>query len=70
LSSFNLASVLQALTLAGAASDAVASLVNTIAPLFSDEDQATLKEALADAQAENDEGHSRLQAKLAASSQE
>lgn len=29
-------------------------------------DQATAKEALADIQAENDEGHRRLQAKLAA----
>jgi hypothetical protein len=30
------------------------------------EDQATAKEALADIQADNDEGHARLQAKLAA----
>lgn len=29
-------------------------------------DQATAKEALADIQADNDEGHARLQAKLAA----
>lgn len=29
-------------------------------------DQATAKEALADLQADNDEGHARLQAKLAA----
>jgi len=70
LSSFNLASVLQALTLAGAASDAVASLVNTIAPLFSDEDQKTLREALAAAMLENDEGHKILQAKLAAAAEE
>lgn len=34
--------------------------------LLSADDQATAQEALADLQADNDEGHARLQAKLAA----
>jgi hypothetical protein len=57
--------LLKALTMAGAASEAVASLVELVTPTLGAKDQATLKEALADAQAENDEGHARLQAKLA-----
>lgn len=41
-------------------------LFNTAKAMLSPEDQETAKEALADIQAENDEGHARLQAKLAA----
>lgn len=67
---FTLANILQALTLAGAASEAVASLVNTIAPLFSEADQKVLQEALKAAQMENDEGHRLLQEKLAAAALE
>lgn len=62
----SLESILRALTLAGAASEAVESLVETVLPLFGEDDQATLKEALADAQEQNDAGHARLQEKLAA----
>jgi len=62
---FNLENVLKALSLAGSATPAVAALVNLVTPLLDRRDQATLKEALADAQADNDEGHRRLQEKLA-----
>lgn len=48
---------------------AVAELVQEIIGSFDDEDQETLQDAIADLQAENDEGHARYQAKLAAAAQ-
>ncbi|EQA97267.1 hypothetical protein [Sphingobium sp. HDIP04] len=42
------------------------ALYQAAASLLNDPDQATAKEALADIQVDNDEGHARLQAKLAA----
>jgi len=63
---FNMENILKALTLPGAATEAVSAIMATVAPLLDKTDQATLKEALADVQAGNDEGHARLQAKLAA----
>ena len=45
---------------------ALLHLFGDVIESFDDVDQAELKEALADARAENDEGHTRLQAKLAA----
>lgn len=58
--------VLAALKVAGDALPAVEGVVNTFMPLFTTTDQVTLKEALADARADNDEGYARLDAKLAA----
>lgn len=63
------ADILAALKMAGSAAPAVESVVTTFLPLFNETDQATLKEALADAQAENDEGYARLDAKLAEAAQ-
>jgi len=48
----------------------VISMVNAVMPLFSSDDQATLKEALSDLEADNDEGHARLQEKLAKASRQ
>ena len=42
------------------------ALFNLAKDALSADDQATAQEALADIQADNDEGHARLQAKLAA----
>lgn len=42
------------------------SIWDQIVGTFGEKDQATLKEAYADAIADNDEGHARLQEKLAA----
>lgn len=61
--------VLAVMKTAGDALPAVESVVNTFMPLFTTTDQATLKEALADARADNDEGYARLDAKLAAAAQ-
>lgn len=61
-----LESILKALTLAGSATPAAVALVDAVKDIFDDEDKATLDEAIADVQAENDEGHARLQAKLKA----
>lgn len=66
MAAISLADILRSLQMAGAATDAVKALVGTVKPLFNDADQATLMEALADAQAENDEGYARLDAKLKA----
>lgn len=65
----SLESILRALTLAGSATPAALALVDAVKDIFDEEDQATLKEALADVQAENDEGHARLQAKLKAAAE-
>jgi len=59
-----LESVLKALTLAGSAAPAAAALVEAILPIFTENDQAVLKDALADARAANDAGYARLEAKL------
>lgn len=50
---------------------AVANLVTEIVNSFGDapDDQDTLRAAIADLQAENDESHARYQAKLAAAAQ-
>jgi hypothetical protein len=64
-SATQLAKAIAALTLPGAASEAAAALIDLVEDRLDGADQATLKEALADAQAENDEGHARLQRKLA-----
>lgn len=65
----NLSTVLNALPnlipLIGQA-NAVRQLVEEVVGSFKQpQDQATLREAIADLQAENDEGHARYQAKLA-----
>lgn len=51
--------------------DAVAKLVQEIVASFGDapDDQDTLRAAISDLEAENDEGHRRYQAKLAAAAQ-
>lgn len=58
--------VLRALMAGGAAAPAFKELFEQVVGLFHGQDQATLKEAYADAMADNDEGHRRLQEKLAA----
>ena len=58
--------VLPALGAAAAKLPEFVELYNQAAAALSPADQATAKEALADIQADNDEGHARLQAKLAA----
>ena len=45
------------------------ALYQAAASVLDDADQATAKDALKDIQADNDEGHARLQAKLAAAAQ-
>ena len=45
------------------------AMFNAAADLLDAPDQDTAKEALADIQADNDAGHARLQAKLAAAAQ-
>jgi len=42
------------------------ALFSAVVEMLNPDDQATAKAALADAQADNDEGHARLQEKLAA----
>jgi hypothetical protein len=49
-----------------AATPAFIELYQQIAAALDPADQATAKAALADVQADNDEGHARLQSKLAA----
>lgn len=49
-----------------AAAPEFVALFNTAKAALSPKDQATAQEALADIQADNDAGHARLQAKLAA----
>lgn len=48
---------------------ALVSLFESVIESFDGQEQADLKEALADARADNDAGHARLQAKLAAAAQ-
>lgn len=64
-----LETMLRALPVVGpvvAAAPEFVALWNGVADLLSPADQATAKAALADAQADNDEGHRRLQEKLRA----
>lgn len=64
----NLLTILKALDTIGpvlAALPEVKALIETAAAMLDEDDQATAKEALADLIADNDEGHARLQAKLA-----
>lgn len=63
-SATQLAKALAALTLPGAASEAAGALIDLVGEHLEPADQRTLKDALADAQADNDEGHNRLQRKL------
>ena len=57
--------VIRAMTLAGSALPAFKALLDEVMGLFSEKDQAVLREAYEDVKLENDEGHARLQAKLA-----
>ena len=61
----DLDAVLAALKAAGAATPAFKALYDQLLPLFAEADQAKLKAAHAEAMADNDAGHARLQAKLA-----
>ncbi len=63
----NIATILAALPDLIGKGAALAKLVDEIVDSFRDtpSDQDTLKEAIADLEAENDEGHARYQAKLA-----
>jgi hypothetical protein len=63
----NLARLLSVLPVVGpivAAAPEFIALFNTAKDLLDPEDQETAQEALADIQADNDEGHNRLQQKL------
>lgn len=67
----NLALILKALDAVGpvvARIPEFVALYETASSLLGEDDQQEAKEALADIQADNDEGHARLQAKLAAAS--
>lgn len=74
MSKLNLGTVLAALPnlvpLIGQAA-AIAKLVEEVIDSFGDQpsDQETLREAIADLEAENDEGHARYQEKLAQAAQ-
>lgn len=61
----NLETLLKALAAVGTNLPAFVELYNEAVAVLSPDDQAAAKEALADIQADNDEGHARLQAKLA-----
>ena len=67
----NLSTILAALPDLIGKGAALAKLVDEIVDSFRDSpsDQATLQEAIADLEADNDEGHARYQAKLAAAAQ-
>lgn len=68
----NLSTLLNALPALGSAAARLPEFIelyNQAAAALNPKDQATAKEALADIQADNDEGHARLQAKLAAAAQ-
>ena len=62
----NLANVLRAMLEVGANLPAFKSLFDQAVGTFSEADQASLQAAYRDVMAENDAGHRRLQAKLAA----
>lgn len=65
---FSLDSILKLLQAVGPVAAALPdfkAVYDQIVTTFSDDDQDTLKEAYADLIADNDEGHARLQAKLA-----
>lgn len=69
---FNLSTVLELLPAIGSVAAALPqfkAVYDQIVDTFNENDQATLKEAYADLIADNDEGHARLQAKLAAAAQ-
>lgn len=69
---FDLSTVLSFLPAIGpvvAAIPQVKALFDQIVDTFDEDDQTVLKDAYADLIADNDEGHARLQAKLAAASQ-
>lgn len=68
---FNLTSILKLLPVVGPVIGALPEfkeVFDQIVSTFSEKDQDTLKAAYADLMAENDEGHKRLQEKLAAAS--
>lgn len=70
---FNLASVLKLLEAVGpviAAAPAFKEIFEDILVTFREGDEAVLREAYADLIADNDEGHARLQEKLAAASRQ
>lgn len=65
---FNLSSILKLLPVVGpvvAALPEFKAVYDQIVSTFSTKDQAVLKDAYEDLMADNDEGHARLQAKLA-----
>lgn len=65
---FDLSSILKLLLAVGpvvAALPEFKAVYDQIVGTFGDKDEAALKEAYADLIADNDEGHARLQAKLA-----
>lgn len=65
---FDLTSILKLLPAVGpvvAALPEFKKIYDQIVGTFGEDDQETLKDAYADLMAENDEGHARLQAKLA-----
>lgn len=65
----NLSTILNALPVIGSAAAKLPEIVDLItaaADTLGPQDATTAKEALADIQADNDEGHARFQAKLAA----
>lgn len=66
---FDLSTFLRALPVIGpviSAAPEVKALFDGVVTMLHPKDQATAKAALADIMADNDEGHARLQAKLAA----
>lgn len=68
----SLANVLTAISVVGKAVAATAEFRDRFEELLSshsEADQDTLRDALADLMADNDEGHARLQAKLAAAAE-
>ena len=70
---FALSSILKLLPIVGPAVAALPEfkkVYDQIVATFGSGDQATLREAYADLMAENDEGHQRLQEKLAAAAAE
>jgi len=70
---FDLSSILRLLPVVGpviAAAPEFKAIYDQITDTFDETDQGTLKEAYADLIADNDEGHARLQAKLAAAAQQ
>lgn len=63
-----LGAIFQAAPILGQA-PALVEVLRDVITTFDGDDQQELKDALADARADNDEGHARLQAKLAAAAE-